>query len=34
MEEEVDGQNCLCGEAIENRSHRVAKCELYKEERD
>ncbi|CAM9593541.1 unnamed protein product, partial [Sphacelaria rigidula] len=33
-EEEVDGQNCLCGNAIEIRSHIAAECELYKEERD
>ncbi|CAM9479691.1 unnamed protein product [Sphacelaria rigidula] len=33
-EEEVDAQNCPCGEAIESRSHLVAECELYKQERD
>ncbi|CAM9303991.1 unnamed protein product, partial [Sphacelaria rigidula] len=34
VEEEVDRQNCLCGEGVESRSHTVAECELYKEERD
>ncbi|CAN0093298.1 unnamed protein product [Sphacelaria rigidula] len=34
VEEEEDGQNCLCGKAIESRSHIVAECELYKEERE
>ncbi|CAM9263447.1 unnamed protein product, partial [Sphacelaria rigidula] len=33
-EEEVDGQNCRCGEAIGSRSHIVAESELNKEERD
>ncbi|CAM9462340.1 unnamed protein product, partial [Sphacelaria rigidula] len=30
FEEEVDGQNCLCGKAMESRSHIDAECELYK----
>ncbi|CAM9108471.1 unnamed protein product, partial [Sphacelaria rigidula] len=34
VEEEVDAENCPCGKAIESRSHIVAKCELYTEERD
>ena len=34
VEEEVDKQNCQCGKAIESRTHIVAKCELYQEERD
>ena len=34
MEEEVDKQNCPCGKAVESRTHIVAECELYKEERD
>ena len=32
--EEVDKQNCPCGKAVESRTHIVAECELYKEERD
>ena len=34
VEEEVDKQNCPCGKAIESRTHIVAECELYQEERD
>ena len=34
MEEEVDKQSCPCGKAIESRTHIVAECELYQEERD
>ena len=34
VEEEVDKQNCPCGKAVESRTHIVAECELYKEERD
>ena len=34
MEEEVDKQNCPCGKATESRTHIVAECELYQEERD
>ena len=33
-EEEEDKQNCPCGKAIESRTHIVAECELYQEERD
>ena len=35
--EEVDKQNCpsmACGKTIESRTHIVAECELYQEERD
>ena len=32
-EEEVDGQMCPCGKAVESRTHTVGECELYKEER-
>ncbi|CAM9731709.1 unnamed protein product, partial [Sphacelaria rigidula] len=32
--EEVDAQNCLCGEGTDSRSYIVAECEVYKEERD
>ena len=32
--EEEDKQNCPCGKAIESRTHKVAECELYQEERD
>ena len=34
MKEEKDKQNCPCGKAIESRTHIVAECELYQEERD
>ena len=34
VEEEVDKQNCPCGKATEGRTHIVAECELYREERD
>ena len=34
VEEEVDKQTCPCGKAIEIRTHIVAECELYQEERD
>ena len=34
MEEDKDKQNCSCGKAIESRTHIVAECELYQEERD
>ena len=33
-EEEVDAQKCPCGKAMESRTHVVAECEIYKEERD
>ena len=33
-EEDVDRQKCPCGKAMESRTHIVAECELYKEERD
>ena len=32
--EQEDKQNCPCGKAIESRTHIVAECELYHEERD
>ena len=34
VEEEEEKQNCPCGKAIEIRTHIVAECELYQEERD
>ena len=34
VEEEVDKQICPCGKAIESRTHIVAECELYQEDRD
>ena len=34
MEEEEDKQNFPCGKALESRTHEVAECELYQEERD
>ena len=34
VEEEVDKQNCPCGKATESRTHIVAECEPYQEERD
>ena len=34
MEEEEDKQNFPYGKAIESRTHTVAECELYQEERD
>ena len=33
-EEDVDAQKCPCGKAMESRTHIMAECELYKEERD
>lgn len=33
-EEKAYAQHCLCGEAIESRTHTVTECELHKEERD
>ena len=33
-EEEVDAQHCPCGKAIGSRTHIVAECELYQEERN
>ena len=33
-EEDVDAQKCPCGKAMESRTHIVAECELYNEERD
>ena len=33
-EEEEEAQTCPCGKARESRTHKVAECELYKEERD
>ena len=33
-EEEVDAQMCPCGKAVESRTHTVAECEIYEEERD
>ena len=33
-EEEEDAQKCPCGKTMESRTHIVAECELYKEERD
>ena len=33
-EQDEDTQKCRCGKAIESRTHIVAECELYKEERD
>ena len=27
-------QNCPCGNADENRTHKVGECELYKEDRN
>ena len=32
-EEEEDAQMRSCGEAVESRSHKVAECKIYKEER-
>ena len=34
VEEEEEAQTCPCGKARESRTHIVAECELYKEERD
>ena len=34
VEEEKDEHNCPCGKAKESRTHIVAECELYQEERD
>ena len=34
VEEGKDKQNCPRGKAIESRTHIVAECELYQEERD
>ena len=34
VEEEKDKQSCPCGQAIESRTHIVAECEVYQEERD
>ena len=34
VEEAEDKQNCPCGKATESRTHTVAECELYQEERD
>ena len=34
VEEEEDKQNCPCGKAAESRTHIVAGCDLYQEERD
>ena len=34
VEEEDDNQICPCRKAIASRSHTVAECERYKEERD
>ena len=33
-EEEEDAQMCLCGKAVENRTHTVGEYEIYKEELD
>ena len=34
VEEGKDEENCPCGKAIENRTHKVAEYEIYQEERD
>ena len=34
MEEVEEAQTCPCGKARESRTHIVAECELYQEERD
>lgn len=30
----MDAENCSCGKAMQDRTHEVAKCELYKAEPD
>ena len=34
MEEVEEAQTCPCGKARDSRTHIVAECELYREERD
>ena len=33
-EEDVDAHICPCGTTVENRTHVVGECDIYKEERD